>query len=152
MSANWLLKMSEETGIPITDDLKNEMKGLEEAERAMMTKRELKLKDEKNVKKKRLKKAEDKKIGALKRNFHNMKQYKDLANVSSKSSFLNPINVKYLNKALFGEGKLNNHELNKTMLVDYMTPDSTNKKTKKKGKVRQVKRRNKKRKRTLAQK
>ncbi|CAI2387485.1 unnamed protein product [Moneuplotes crassus] len=113
--ANWLLKVSEETGIPITDDLKKEVAGLAEMEN-LKTRREQKLEEEQNIKKKRVKKEEDKKIGVLKKNFHNMKQYKNLAHVSSKSSFLNPTNVKYLNEALFGNGKLNNHLLNKTIL------------------------------------
>lgn len=151
LRANWLMKVSEETGIPITDDLRKEVAGLEEMEKTK-TRRELKLEDEQNIKKKRLKKEADKKLGGLKKNFHNMKQYKNLANVSSKSSYLNPTNVRYLNEALFGDGKLDNHQLNKTILVDYMAPDRDNKKKRKKGKTRQVKRRNRQRKRPLAQK
>jgi ATP-dependent RNA helicase DDX24/MAK5 len=148
--ANWLLKISEETGIPISDDLKKEVQGLEETQKSMQTKREMKLEAEQNIKKKRVKKQEDKKIGSLKKDFHNMKAYKDLAHVSSRSSYLNPTNVKYLNQALFGEGKLNDHEMNKTILVDYLKPDADLNKKRKKGKVRQVKRHSKKRKRTLA--
>lgn len=150
MRANWLLKLSKETGIEITDELKKEVEGFEEFEKAMTTKRQDKEEQEQNRKKKREKKADDLKIGALKKDFSNMKAYKDLVNVSSKSSFLNPMNVKYLNNALFGEGKLNNHELNKTIMIDYLKPDSDIKRKRKKGKKRQVKRRDGKRKRLFA--
>lgn len=148
-SANWLLKLSEETGIPISDDLKKEVEGLEEQEKSLKTKRQLKEEQEKDHKKKRQKK-EDQKIVALRKDFHNMKAYKDLAVVSSKSSYLNPTNVKYLNNALFGGGRLNNHELNKTMLVDYLKPDMDGKHKRKKSKKRMINRRDRKRKRPLA--
>jgi ATP-dependent RNA helicase DDX24/MAK5 len=147
--ANWILKLSEETGIPISDEIKKEVEGLEEHEKSMQTKRQLKEGHEGNRKIKR-KKKEDEKIVNLRRDFHNMKKYKDLANISTKSSFLNPTNVKYLNNALFNEGKLNSHELNKTILVDYLTPDGDKNKKKKKGRTRHVHRRDRKRKRPLA--
>ena len=147
--ANWLLKMSESTGIELSDDLKKEIQGLEREENAINTNREIKEKDEKNRKKKREKK-EDNKISLLKKDFHNMKQYKDLANVSSKSSFLNPTNVKYLNSVLFGGENMNSHELNKTILVDYMQADTDNKKKRKKSKVRMIKRRKRTKRRPLA--
>jgi superfamily II DNA/RNA helicase len=150
MRSNWLLKISEETGIEISDELKKEVEGLEETERSFKTKRQQKEEQEKNRKSKKREKKEDAKIVALRKDFHNLKQYKDLANISTKSSFLTTTNVKYLNNALFGEGTLSNHELNKSILVDYLRPDGNKKKTKKKGKVRQVKRRDKKRKRPLA--
>lgn len=151
MRANWLLKLSEETGIPISDDLKKEVEILDDQERALKTKRQQKEENEQNLKQKKRKKKEgDKKIQALKKDFHNMKAYKDLANVSTRSSYLNPTNVKYLNNALFAGGRLNNHELNKTMLVDYLKPDSDKKSKKSKSRSRHVNRRSKKRKRPLA--
>ena len=142
--------MSQTTGIELTDDLKKEIKILGDQEnKEVGTNRQRKEKDEQNRKKKREKK-EDNKIGLLKKDFHNMKQYKDLANVSSKSSFLNPTNVKYLNNVLFGGENMNNHELNKTLLVDYMQADTDNKKKKKKSKVRMIKRRKRTNRRPLA--
>lgn len=150
LRANWLVKMSEETGIPISDELRKEVEGLEETEKDLRTKRQVKEGEEQNIKKKRIKKQEDKKIGELKKDFHNMKEYKNLANVSTRSSFLNPNNVRYLNNALFGLGQLNNHQINKTILIDYLKPDTDIKKKRKKSNVRHIKRHNKKRKRTLA--
>jgi ATP-dependent RNA helicase DDX24/MAK5 len=152
IKANWLIKMSEETGIPISEELRKEVEGLEETEKEVLTRRQLKESDEQNIKKKRIKKKEDKNIGELKKDFHDMKQYKNLANVSTRSSFLNPNNVKYLNNALFGLGQLNNHQINKTILIDYLKPDLDMKKKKKKSNKRQINRHSKKRKRTLAQK
>ena len=144
--------MSEETGIPISEELRKEVEGLEETEKEVLTRRQLKESEEQNIKKKRIKKKEDKNIGELKKDFHDMKQYKNLANVSTRSSFLNPNNVKYLNNALFGLGQLNNHQINKTILIDYLKPDLDMKKKRKKSNKRQINRHSKKRKRTLAQK
>jgi superfamily II DNA/RNA helicase len=150
IKANWLIKMSEETGIPISEELRKEVEGLEETEKEVLSRKQMKESDEQNIKKKRIKKKEDKNIGELKKDFHDMKQYKNLANVSTRSSFLNPNNVKYLNNALFGLGQLNNHQINKTILIDYLKPDLDIKKKRKKSNKRQINRHSGKRKRTLA--
>ena len=146
----WIQKMAKETGIEISDDLKEELDALMEAEGEPQSRRELKQEEEQNIKRKRLQKEQRKSIGELQKDMSNMKKYKDLASVSSKSSFLNPTNVKYLNKILFEEEAPDNHALNKNLLVDYLRPDFDKRFKGKKSKVRHIKRHKKTRKRPLA--
>jgi superfamily II DNA/RNA helicase len=149
----WIQKMAEETGIAISDELKEELEALREALRdPEKTKRERKEDEEQNGKRKREKKELAKSIGELKKDFHDHKKYKDLACVSSRSSFLNPTNVKYLNRVLFENQPATNHELNKNILVDYLRADNDKKFKRKKSKVRHIKRHSKQRKRPLAKK
>lgn len=75
----WIQKMAEETGIEITDELKEELDQLLEADRTQRSRREKKLEDEQNIKRKRIAKEENKSISELQKDFHNMKKYKDLA-------------------------------------------------------------------------
>ena len=100
--ADWLLKVSKESGIDIPEDLRREMDGLDEWEKELMSKHE----------KKREKKEKQKnKIEVWEKRWELKKA--SLAEIGTTSTFLNPNSVKYLNEIVFGGEKAKSVELNR---------------------------------------